>query len=515
MAIKTFAAIDVGSFEISMKIFEFTGKNNMREVDHVSKRLALGNDTYATGKVTPQRLDELCRTLKEYGGIMKSYRVDAYQAYGTSAIRETANTSILVDQIEQRTGIRLEVLSNSEQRFLDYKSIASKGETFRKIIEDKTAIVDIGGGSIQISLFDNDALMATQNLKLGVLRMLERLNHLNAKHSQIENLVDEMVSAQLSIFKKMYLKDRTIKNIIIVDDYLSPWAVRRSGGDASKAIADIGEYEKLMEQLTTRSWAQVAAQMGITEERVPLVLISAVILKRISLLMGAEEIWAPGVTLCDGIAYEYAEKNRLLTDEHDFEKDILACATNIGKRYLGSRKRAETLDNITLTIFDGMKKIHGMGKRERLYLRLAALLHDCGKYISMVNLGEDSYNIIMSTEIIGLSDEEREIVANVVRFNHSPFQYYEELRARGSGLRHEAYLVIAKLTAILRLANSLDCSHKQKLKGIKAQLKDNTLVLTVDTQADITLERGFFEEREGFFQEVFSVQPILKQRKQF
>ncbi len=515
MAIKTFAAIDVGSFELSMKIFEFAGKNSIREIDRVSQRIALGNDTYENGKISLQRMDELCRTLKEFSGIMKTYRVDDYRAYGTSAIRETENTTIVLDQIEQRTGIRLEVLSNSEQRFLDYKSVAFKGETFGKIIEDKTAIVDIGGGSIQVSLFDNDALMATQNMRLGVLRIQERLNRLNAKSGQIEGLIDEMVSAQMSIFKKLYLKDRTIKNIILVDDYLSPWVLRKSGKDASKAIAGVDEYERMMEVLRTRSQSQVAALMGIAEERVPLVFISAVILKQIAMLMGAEKIWAPGVALCDGIAYEYAEKNKLLADVHDFEKDIIACATNISKRYMGSRKRAETLESITLAIFDSMKKVHGLGKRERLYLRLAAILHDCGKYISMVNLAEDSYNIIMSTEIIGLSHMERAIVANVVRFNHSPFVYYGQLNREGTKLTEEAYLVIAKLTAILRLANSLDRSHKQKLKGIKALLKDNVLVLTVNSQEDITLERGYFNDRADLFQEVFSIQPVLKQRKQF
>ena len=231
--------------------------------------------------------------------------------------------------------------------------------------------------------------------------------------------------------------------------------------------------------------------------------------------MGAERIWAPGVTLCDGIAYEYAERNRLLNGEHDFEKDILACAVNISKRYMGSRRRAETLERITLTIFDSMKKVHGLGRRERLYLRLSALLHDCGKYISMVNIGESSYNIIMATEIIGLSHMEREIVANIVRFNHSPFYYYGELKRSGTSLDREAYLIVAKLTAILRIANSLDRSHKQKLKGVKARLQDNQLILTVDTLEDITLEKGFFEARAGFFQEVFSVQPLLRQKKQF
>ncbi len=515
MGVKTFAAIDVGSFELSMKIFEFAGKNRIREIDHVGQRLDLGTDTYADGKISPEKMDELCRTLRKFSEIMNSYQVNEYRAYGTSAIRETENTTIVLDQIAQRTGIQLEVLSNSEQRFLDYKSIASRGETFRKIIEERTAIVDIGGGSIQISLFDNDALIATQNLRLGVLRVQERLHHLNAKRDQMESLVDEMASAQLSNFKKMYLKDHTIKNIIVMDDYLSPWAVREAGNDKDKAIAGLKEYDRLLELLHTNSQTQAAMLLDIPEEKVPLVMISAMILKRAALLFGAEKIWAPGVRLCEGIAYEYAEQNKLLTGEHDFEKDIIACAMNISKRYMGSRRRAETLEKITLTMFDSMKKIHGLGKRERLLLRMAAILHDCGKYISMVNMGDASYNIIMSTEIIGLSHKEREIVANVVRFNHSKFLYYGQMVGAGFHLDKEAYLVVAKLTAILRSANSLDRSHKQKLKGVKAQLKENQLILTVDTQEDITLEKGFFEERAGFFQEVFSVAPVLKQKKRF
>ena len=515
MSIRTFAAIDVGSFELSMKIFEFSGKNNMREIDCISRRLDLGSDTYATGKISNEKVSELCRTLREFKMVMDSYKVEAYRAYGTSAIRESENAMILLDRIEQWTGIRVEVLSNSEQRFLHYKSIASMGETYRKIIEQKTAIVDIGGGSIQLSLFENDTLISTQNLRLGVLRLQEMIHHLNAKPGQVEALVEEMASPQLSSFKKMYLKDYTIKNIIVMDDYLSPMAVRNGGGSKEGAISGVGEYDRLLELLRTHSRMQAAAVLDITEEKVPLLNISTILLKRIATMIGAEKIWAPGCTLCDGIAYEYAERNKLLNGEHDFEKDILACAINMSKRYMGSRKRAETLEKITLAIFDSMKKIHGLGKRDRFYLRLAALLHDCGKYISMVNIGETSYNIIMATEMIGLSHKEREIVANVVRYNHTPFLYYKQTINTDLSLDREAYLVVAKLAAILRIAHSLDCTQKQKIKEVRSVLKDNQLILTVDTAEDLTLEKGFFEDRAGFFQEVFSVQPVMKQKRQF
>ncbi|MCM1192649.1 MAG: HD domain-containing protein [Butyrivibrio sp.] len=508
MSTRIFAAIVVGSFELTMKLFEFSGKNNMREIDCISRRLALGSDTYAHGKISNEKLDEVCRTLKEFGGILKAYRAEGYRAYGTSAIRETENSIIVRDQIAQRTGIKIEVLSNSEQRFLGYKSVASRGESFRRFIEEKTAILDIGGGSIQISLFDNDTLVSTQNLRLGVLRIQEYIVRFEVKRSKMEYFIDEMAMAQLANYKKLYLKDREIHNLIVIDDYISPLAVKLAGGNSGKAVLDRSAFEGFADQLRAETPAQAAKNLNMPEEKVPLAFISAVLTGRIADLMGAGKIWAPGVTLCDGMAYEYAEKIKMFRGEHDFEKDIIACAINISKRYMGSRKRSETLDNIATEIFDSMKKVHGLGKRDFLYLRLAAILHDCGKYISMVNIGETSYDIIMATEIIGLSHAEREIVANIVRFNHSRFIYYE-----GQRVDRETYLKIAKLTAILRLSGGLDRSHKQKLKGIKAVLKDNQLFLTVDTPEDITLEKGFFRERTEFFREVFSVEPVLKQKK--
>ncbi|MBQ9488564.1 MAG: HD domain-containing protein [Lachnospiraceae bacterium] len=516
MSFKTFAAISVGSFELTMKIFEFSGKNTIREIDCLSQRLDLGSETYATGTLSKEKIDDLCRTLLDFKEVMKTYKVGAFRAYGTSALRETKNTLIVLDQIAQRTGIEVKILSNSEQRFLDYKSVASKGESFRKIIEEKTAIVDISNGSIQLSLFDNDALMSTQNLRLGVLRLQEMLARLNASRDQMESLVDELAGAQLATYKKLYLKDREIQNIIIMDDYISPWAIRRAGNAADKSTIELEDFDALMELLHSSGTMGAAKALGVAEEKVPLVMISAVLTRRIAKVMGAKKVWAPGVTLCDGMAYEYAEEIKMFRGEHDFERDIIACAGGISKRYMGSRKRAETLEYLATTIFDSMKKVHGMGNRERLYLQIAALLHDCGKYVSLVDIGETSYDIIMASEIIGLSHAEREIVASVVRYNHSDFIYYGYNESRGTDFSgKESYLTIAKLTAILRLANSLDRSHKQKLRGMKANLTDGELRLMIDTQEDITLEKGFFDTSSEFFKEVFSVVPVLKTKKIF
>ena len=367
---KTFAAIDVGSYELSMKIFAFSGKNKMKQVDHIRHRIDLGTETYSTGKLSYEKVEELCRVLKEYRDIMESYRVDDYKAYGTSAIREMENTDIVLDQIEQRTGIRIDVLSNSEQRFLDYKAIASRGEEFDRMLEKGTAIVDIGGGSIQISLFDKGRLTTTQNLRLGVLRLRERLGRINARMMQLEDILNEIDDAQLSVLNKFYLKDTQIDHIILVDDYLSLWMQQNAAYVTSE------EYARFMETLREKGRSEIALQLGVTEDNVALMFISAVLVNRLIAMTGASRLWAPGATLCDGIAYEYAEQQKMMISEHDFEKDILDCALNISKRYMGSRRRAETLESLTMTIFDSLKRLHGLGARERLYLQIAAILHD-------------------------------------------------------------------------------------------------------------------------------------------
>lgn len=512
MKTKYFAAIDVGSYELSCKIFQFSPKFGMKEIDCVTYRLDLGSESFANGKISKEKVDELCNVLNSFKTVMNTYKVEEYKAYGTSAIREMENKLILLDHIQQRTGIRIEEISNSEQRFLNYKAIASKGEEFNRIIEKGTAILDIGGGSIQVSLFEKNSLIATQNMKLGVLRLEESIGHLASNNMNYESLLEEVINTQLSVFKKLYLKDREIENIIVVDDYVSflMQKYEREGKDTAHLT-----YERFVKYVNESRYSgryDLARKFDISEENVVRTFISGVIIKRCMKVMGAKQVWSPGVVLCDGIGFEYGQKNGLLKEDHDFEQDILACALNLSKRYLGNKKRSETLENIALTIFDSMKKIHGLGKRERLLLSLATILHDCGKYISMSNLGECSYNIILYTEIIGVSHVEREMLANVVKFNHLKFGYYDII-TESSKLDKQDYLKIAKLTAILKLANGLDRSQKQKFKDIKVNLKDHDLVITVSTNEDITLEKGMLGDRSDFFEEVFSIRPVIKQRR--
>ena len=208
-----------------------------------------------------------------------------------------------------------------------------------------------------------------------------------------------------------------------------------------------------------------------------------------------------------------AEQMKLLKGGHNFENDILMAAKNIGKRYAVNRPHVQNLEMTALAMFDATKKMHGMKERERLLLQMAVMLHDVGKYISFNNVADSSYNIIMSNEIIGLSHIEREMVALIARYNTVTLPSYDEL-VMESSLSAEQYLTVSELTAIVRLANALDRSHLQKIQAIRATLKERELQLSLTVNRDFTLEQGLCQEKLDFFNEVFSIQPVIKLKRQ-
>ena len=267
MAIRTFAAIDVGSFELEMGIYEMSYKTGIRRVDHIRHVIALGKDTYSGGKISYGLVEEMCQVLGEFAQIMKAYRVKDYRAYATSAMREARNNQIILDQIRVRTGLTVRIISNSEQRFISYKAIAAKAGEFNKIIQKGTAIVDVGFGSAQLSLFDKDSLVTTQNLPLGTLRVRGLLANIPATVAEHREHIEEIVDNELFTFRKMYLKDREINNLIGIGEnilYIINRMDLKAYGDRIDAAAMNRFYERLC-QMTTD---QIEEKFGVNSEYV-------------------------------------------------------------------------------------------------------------------------------------------------------------------------------------------------------------------------------------------------------
>ena len=127
MTVKTFAAIDVGSFELELGIFEISASAGIREIDHVRHALALGKDTYNDGRLSHEIVEEMCEVLNKFREVMKTYRVSDYRAFASSALREARNSQMVLDRILVRTGLRVRTMNNSELRFKSYKLLQQGG----------------------------------------------------------------------------------------------------------------------------------------------------------------------------------------------------------------------------------------------------------------------------------------------------------------------------------------------------------------------------------------------------
>jgi exopolyphosphatase/guanosine-5'-triphosphate,3'-diphosphate pyrophosphatase len=512
MQVTTFAAIDIGSYDVTLEIFEISRKGGIHSIDTVRHRLELGRDTYACGKVGPEMVEELCRVLQDFVRIMNGYQVEASRVIATSALREAENNLFIRGKIRQMTGLKVDILSNSEQRFLSYKAIASIESRFNKMIEKGTAIVDVDGGSTQVSLFDKATLVTTQNIRMGNLRVRERLQPVTGETTHYERLVEELIQNRIASFKKMFLKDRKIENIVLSGDFITEVVFRNTEDRANRTMTR-EEFQKWYEMVVGCSATELAVRLDVPIEYASLLRPSAIIYHRMVEEMDASMIWTPGTHLARGLAYEYAESKKLLKMSHDFENDIVTAARNIGKRYAVGKQHVANVDMTATAIFDAMRRVHGMGARERLLLRIAVMLHGVGKYISLNYVAENSYNIIMSNEIIGLSHAEREIVALIARYNTTRLPQYDVL-AQESSLNQRQYLILAGLTAIIRYTNALDRSHLQKIQTIKASLKEQELILNLTVNRDFSLEQGLIGDKAEFFNEVFSIRPVLKVKRQ-
>lgn len=530
MSQTTFAAIDVGSNEVSMKIYEVSKKNGIKELDHVRHTIELGADTYSIGKISHSLVDELCNVLIGFTKKMKEYDIADYSACATSAIREAQNQLLILDQIKLSSDLKVKVLSNSEQRFLLHKAIALKENDFNTIIQKGTAIVDVGAGSIQISLFNQGSLLTTQNIKLGSLRIRELLSDMEYQTSDYNRLISEYIDNDIQTFKELFFHQIEIKHIIGIGENLTEF-IRNSyemfqrnsfaPGSLSESQVPLDpnlcdrinriDFEQFYQNLLSTSIDLISHKLGIPKEQATLIIPTAMIYYQMFEVTNAEFMWLPGSTLCDGLVADYAEKKEKILPSHEFTQDIIGTARNIAKRYLCNEPHFSFVERMSLHLFDQMKKIHGLGKRERLLLQIASILHSCGEFINMNNVADNSYHIIMSSEIIGLSHSEREMVANLARYNTEQFPVVTEDKL---SYEREQYITLCKLTAILQIANALDKSHKQKFDTVRIQYKNNEMMMYAETLQDITLEQGLIHKKAYFFEEVYGIRPVLKRKKE-
>ncbi|MBP3727792.1 MAG: HD domain-containing protein [Pseudobutyrivibrio sp.] len=502
---KLFASIYIGSYETTMKVFEIGKQKGIKTIDTLKLPSDIIKDILSVGKILPETTSKLCRILSDMKRTMEGYKVDDFSIVAGPNIRLASNSLIVLEQIKVHTGFSVTVLSNSEQRFLGYQAVAAT-EGFEEIVGESAVLIDVGGMSLQITLFSKGKIVTTQHLSLGTVSISENLKKLTSASSNSLEQTYEMMYKELEVFKTMFLNDIEPKYMILLGVQISSIAERLSGFSSKKV--KIKDYLDFLNKINKNYIKNFEIENDVYIDNEGFIEPVVMLYKVLGETLNPSMVYAPGVSVSEGMAYNHSYLKKWLTATHDFENDIISAAWAIAKRYGSYQPHLKALFKLSSEIFDVMKKYHGLGKRERILIQCIAILHDCGKYISLAEASSCSYTIIMSSEILGLSHKERELIATTVEFNRKPVEPYENLSDR---FTREEYLIILKLLAILKVANALDRSHKQKIKNVSMRVKDRELVISIEANSSLALEKGLFKKNADYFEDIFSIKPVLKE----
>lgn len=155
--------------------------------------------------------------------------------------------------------------------------------------------------------------------------------------------------------------------------------------------------------------------------------------------------------------------------------------------------------------------MHGLGEKERVILQVAAILHDIGKFVNIKSHYKHSYHLIKGADIVGLNQNDIEIVANLARYHSRQLPVNESKEYKKLSVNDR--VLMSKLLAILRIADALDRSHCQKIKEYKIYFKNNELVLDIKVEENILIDEWTFIKKSNFLMEVFGVKAIIKKRR--
>lgn len=503
------SAIDIGSYSLKMRIVEVDEVGNCKLLDRVTKPAALGRDTFSTGKVSYETVEHICEILTGFQQLKQEYGSRHYRALATSAIREADNQEYLIDQIRLKTGMKVEVINNAQERYLTYKAIRENLPDHQHIREEGVMVVEVGSGSIEMTIYHQGRMQLTHNIKLGHLRLREVLADLEKRSLDFPRLLEEYIESHLDAIDYIH-QEYTIGHLVVLGSEMK--AINRlcNGSEASDASNTISSQslEALFAEVQEKPADYLAETYQISIDLASILLPSLMVMKKFFQMTEAKQYYTPLVSLSDGIVSDFIDQRFQTQRLKEFNDDIQHQATNLLKKYHGDENHARDVEEKSILFFDALKRTHGMKDREKFLLQLACKLHDIGKFVNLNQHYDHSYTLIKASPILSLSQEELEIVANVSKYHSS----------RAPQKNHDSYLRLkgkdrvttAKLVAILRLADAMDRSHRQKIDEVKVRHKEKEMIITGSAEVDTLLEEWTFEIKSEFFQEVFGIKPSLK-----
>ena len=501
-------AVDVGSNAIRFLIVEFSSPDKFKVIDSERLKARLGHDVFLTGRLTQHAMDAALTALTSFRDLLKRRDVFHHRAVTTSAVRESKNGDAFLNRVKRETGLRLEVIAGSEEARLVY--LAAKSRVL--LDQQDWIIVDLGGGSVEVSRVNSDGILWSESHTMGSVRLLEELSDSGTEPGRFRRLLEEYIS---------------ILRIPVTSGMRPPSGMIATGGSIEQlarlagAVPDgrglsrisINALRGVIELLTRHSYHQRIEQFGLREDQADVILPAAMVYERIAALTEIEEITVPYVGVKEGIVLDIVED--LVTHRAHRERqeqEVVAGAVHLGRRYMFDEAHARQVTRLALSIHDQLVALGRVDDEDRLLLLAAALLHDIGGYISLKKHHRHSGYIISQSELPNLAPRQMQIVAAVARYH----------RKGEPSLRHEEYARLTqkerrrvnRLAAILRLADALDREHQKRVSRVfLSEAANDEIILRLEGAGDMLLEHWAWQRKAGLFEEVFDCALILQTDK--
>jgi len=508
---KLMGFIDIGSSLIRLTIAEISPKGKIQILEDLSKRTDFGRDSFSAGRISVTTIDNACETLNGYVRLMKDYRIKDYRAVATSGLREAENREYVLDRILSRTGLSVEIINISQERFFTYKALSQNSPSFPDLRQSGVLVANIGSWGLGISAYSEGSLRFREYFKAGSLRLWENLAEMERITLEFSRVMEELLESQIYSIKEQAQMYHLKKVVGLGSEVLT--IGRLCGGTAGKGQELSVSQEALLSfyrRIQPMPVEQMVAQFAMTRSEVETFLPSIIILNKMMELTGAEEVIISPVGMRHGLIADHVDNLLDTPAKKFFQDDVIFSVRYLGKKFAADGAHCEKVQSLALTIFDQTRKIHQLGERERFYLQVVAILHDIGRYISINQHQVHSYNLIKASDIIGFSNRELEMMANVARYHSRDIPHYTN--ASYALLSEKDKIVVSKLAAIMKLAESLDISHKQKISQLTVQRKGAALNFLVTTQAEALLEEWNFTRAAAFFEEVVGYRPVFKRK---
>ncbi len=482
------AAIDIGTNSIHMIVVQVRPDLSFEVIDREKDMVRLGAGGLDGRQLTPAATMAALQTLAKYHRVAQSHKVDEIVAAATSAVREAENGGDFIAEAERQTGIRIRVISGTEEARLIHLAAG-----YGVDVGGNTAVViDIGGGSVEVTLGTATHLTSGKSFKLGVIRLTERFvrsDPLSKAHER--RLVKQIQREMGAHLDQIALRgfDRVIgtSGTILSLGALASSDMRERPEDLRNRPVAARALHRLRKRLAGANLQERMRIPGMDPRRADLSVAGSVLLDTILRRLGADELTLCDLALREGLVLDYIDRNGAKIRKVDRYPDVRRrSVVELGERCGYWSEHAQQVARLALNVFDQTRSVHGLGDREREWLEFAALLHDIGVHISYERHHRHSYYLIKNGDLRGFAPEEIEIIALIARYHRQavPKKGHEGYGDLSGALRR----AVKALSAMVRLAEGLDRSHAQALAGIDLFPRGDDYLARLRAAGDAELE---------------------------